>query len=140
MDITEIHAMSNFELRKRIAEELGWTFWKAPDGKGCCIPVSPGRKHQLLPVDKDNIGEIIWHCTDPNWPEDIEDAYRLEESVPEGERNEYVKILLDIVNPDGDDLKPGNKRLSAWDVLFMLAHATACQKSEAWYFWKESGR
>jgi hypothetical protein len=111
--MTDYSQLSNAELRKRIAEALGYEqyslsrygdSWKLPSG------------------------EVV--TTLPDWTLFIEDAYELEESIHIAERPIYTYKLSQIVG--------GAKTIADYD--WSLIHATARQKSEAWLAWYDKSK
>jgi hypothetical protein len=131
MDITEIHTTSDFELRKRIAELQGYEVQhKFSNGQDEWYRLYLNGVPYGEP--KDNPGWALceqgaWNFT-PNYPESIEAAYRLEESVPVDKRAEYYFFLSAVLRLDG------------LHKMFDVAHSTARQKSEAWLAWYDKSK
>lgn len=144
--LADIHALSNDQLRKAIAVELGF------EAKEHDLENSDEKYYQLLLNGKPYITEgenrglafdediCFWFT--PNYPESIKDAYALEESVPINKRGAYMDALSDVIHPAGwrsiQDIDSGER--NGWPGSFYMIHATARQKSEAWLLWKEGKR
>ena len=117
--------MDKTELRIKIAELLGWTDIRDdPFGEGLYGFLQDRQTSYLS-----------------DWTNKIEDAYQLEDEIPEDQRPIYVKALYDLVKPDltgidfnnRDELDRANNNYT-WSLI----HATPEQRCRAWVAWREA--
>lgn len=87
--LSDLHALSNFELRKVIAELNGWNFYKTFGGK---VNASRFNYVDIPRADPGYNGIIMWQDV-PDWPESIEAAFSLIEDLLD---KNYSFSLLDL--------------------------------------------
>jgi hypothetical protein len=118
--------MTDSELRIAIAKGIGWKFFHMETG-GYEIHDPTGGYYRGYDIETG-----LSLCAVPDYPNDIREAYKLEDSVPEGERSKYTAILEEIVGCSNGRYGGLINLAEAWNV----AHATARQKTEAYAIWK----
>jgi len=130
--------MDKTELRIKIAELLGWTDIRDdPFGEGLYGFLQDRQTSYLS--DWTNTSRRPSYLSD--WTNKIEDAYQLEDEIPEDQRPIYVKALYDLVKPDltgidfnnRDELDRANNNYT-WSLI----HATPEQRCRAWVAWREA--
>lgn len=87
----EIHALTDDELRKAIAEERGWKVWFVGNGSDVALPPDMILPNSFVVVDGWKDARFMPDA--PNWPADIADAWELVDEI-----NDYcwtVNIQLD---------------------------------------------
>ena len=120
--MTDLTALSDADLNRRVAEVLGH---EIVEFRARTAPVT---RH----LAADQHGELWW-CEagrfDRIWSpaNRIEDAWELEESVPEEGRKHYGIYLLKIVDPEN------SWTFNNWGIC----HASPRQRTEAWVRWME---
>jgi hypothetical protein len=130
--------MTDSELRIAVAKGEGLEVWVAKDGDwiNTWRDYANGGELFYWSEKRDSNGQVSSMAQAievPDYPNDIREAYKLEDSVPEGERQEYIDNLIRVIGcvpPETD-----NYFMTA-EGAFRLIHATARQKTEAYAIWK----
>lgn len=120
----EIHALSDPELRKTIAEELGYILMH-----GYMDEASINPKDYWVTPPKGRLTSVL-----PNWPADIADAWELVEDMLD---NNMSFSLLNLISVPDRYLMDIRQRGSARILLYTTAPTAPRAICEAWLIWSQ---